>query len=87
MNLALKKNKTKYKRGACKANYNILSKSKIYYGLTELPKKLKDNNNFIYLLDIIDKFSKYDISIPLENKEANTIFKKFKNCFRMKWIS
>ena len=46
--------------------------------LTELPKELKANNNYIYLLDIIDHFSKYGISIPLENKEANTVFKNLK---------
>ena len=54
--------------------------------LTELPKELKTNNNYIYLLDIIDHFSKYGISIPLKNKEANTIFKNLKIALECNWF-
>ena len=72
------KNKTKYKREPAKQIITFYPKQRYIMDLTELPKELKTNNNYIYLLDIIDHFSKYGISIPLENKEANTIFKNLK---------
>ena len=72
------KNKTKYKREPAKQIITFYPKQRYIMDLTELPKELKTNNNFIYLLDIIDHFSKYGISIPLENKEANTIFENLK---------
>ena len=46
--------------------------------LTELPKELKANVNFIFLHDININFSKYRISIHFENKNANTVFKNLK---------
>ena len=41
--------------------------------LTEIPIELKSNNKYNYLLDIIEHFSKFGISIPVENKDAKTI--------------
>ncbi len=46
--------------------------------IPEIPSELKANNNYIYLFNIIDHFSKYGISYTIENKEAITIFNKLK---------
>ena len=46
--------------------------------LTEIPIELKSNNNFNYLFNIIDHFSKFGISIPVINKEAKTILESLK---------
>ena len=74
----VEKNKTKYKREPAKQIITFYPKQRYIMDLTELPKELKTNNNYIYLLDIIDHFFKYGISIPLENKEVNTIFQNLK---------
>ena len=44
----------------------------------ELPNELKANNKYIYLFYIINQFSKFGISIPIEDKEANIILKNLK---------
>ena len=55
--------------------------------ITELPKELKSNNSYIYLLNIIiAHFSKFRISILMGNKEDKTIYNSLKtalkcNCF------
>ena len=46
--------------------------------LTEIPIELKSNNNFNYLFNIKDHFSKFGISIPVINKEAKTILENLK---------
>ena len=46
--------------------------------ITELPIELKFNNKYNYLLNIIDHFSKFGMSIPVENKESNTTFNNLK---------
>ena len=49
--------------------------------LTELPielKKLKSNNNYTYLFNIINHFSKFGMSFLLKNKDSKTILKYLK---------
>ena len=46
--------------------------------LTEIPIELESNNKYNYLLDIIDHFSKFGISIPVENEDAKTILNNLK---------
>ena len=49
--------------------------------ITELPIELKDNNNYTYLFDIIEHFSKFGMSYLIENKKSSTIFKNLKFAF------
>ena len=49
--------------------------------VTELPDELTNNRKYLYLLNIIDHFSKYAFSYILENKTADTILDKIKDCF------
>ena len=49
--------------------------------LTKLPielKKLKSNNNYTYLFNIINHFSKFGMSFLLKNKDSKTILKYLK---------
>ena len=46
--------------------------------LTELPIELKDNNNYTYLFNIIDHFSKFGMSYLIENKKSSTIYNNLK---------
>ena len=46
--------------------------------ITDIPNELKLNNNYKYIFNIIDHFSKYGMSCLIENKESNTIFKALK---------
>lgn len=43
--------------------------------ITELPFELTTDNNYKYLLNIIDHFSKYKWSYLLSNKKSQTIYK------------
>ena len=43
-----------------------------------LPEELKINNNYLYVLDIIDHFSKWSYSFLLKNKEAKLVTVKIK---------
>ena len=47
-----------------------------------LPEKLKDNNDYLYCLDIIDHFSKWMCSYMLKNKTAELILAKIKAFLR-----
>ena len=51
----------------------ITQKQRYIIDLTEIQIKLKSNTKYNYLFNIIDHFSKFDISIPVENKDAKTI--------------
>ena len=41
--------------------------------LTEIPEKLKSDDNAIYLMSIIDQFSKFGYNFIIQNKKAETI--------------
>ena len=41
--------------------------------LTEIPEKLKSDDNAIYLMSIIDKFSKFGYNFIIQNNKAETI--------------
>ena len=43
-----------------------------------LPEKLRENNDYLYCLDIIDHFSKYIMSFPVVNNNAENVL----NCFK-----
>ena len=49
--------------------------------LTELPNELTNNRKYLYLLNIIDHFSKYAFSYILEKKTADIVLDKIKDCF------
>ena len=68
-----KKGKT-FKREPPKQIITYYPKQRYIMDLTEIPKDLKINNNEnLYLFNIIDHFSKYGMSFLIENKEAKTI--------------
>ena len=46
--------------------------------IAELPKEFKIIDKYKYLFNIIDHFSKFGISISIENKEINIILKNLK---------
>ena len=46
--------------------------------IAELPKEFKVIDKYKYLFNIIDHFSKFGISISIENKEINIILKNLK---------
>ena len=46
--------------------------------ITKLPIELKIKNKCIYLLNIIDHFSKYGMYYIIANKETNSIYVKLK---------
>ena len=48
--------------------------------LTELPIELKSNNNYTYLFNIIDHFSKFGMSFLLKNKDSKTYLKTTLEC-------
>ena len=75
------KNKTKYVREPSKQIITYYPKQRYIMDLTEIPIELKSNNNFNYLFNIIDHFSKFGISIPVINKEAKTILESLKIAF------
>ena len=72
------KNKTKYVREPAKQIITYYPKQRYIMDLTEIPLELKSNNNYNYLFDIIDHFSKFGISIPIENKDSKTILNNLK---------
>ena len=72
------KNKTKIKREPSKQIITYYPRQRYIMDITELPIELKLSSKYIYLLNIIDHFSKYGMSYLIENKEANTIFEKVK---------
>ena len=72
------KTKTKYVREPSKQIITYYPKQRYIMDLTEIPIELKFNNNFNYLFNIIDHFSKFGISIPVVNKEAKTILESLK---------
>ena len=45
-------------------------------------KYTKQNNNFKYILTVIDFFSKYSWCYPLKNKNSNEIINSFKDIFK-----
>ena len=45
-------------------------------------KYAKHNNNYKYILTVIDFFSKYSWCYPLKNKNSNEIINCFKNIFK-----
>ena len=45
-------------------------------------KYAKQNNNYKYILTVIDFFSKYSWCYPLKNKNSNEIIKCFKDIFK-----
>ena len=64
------------------SNQIICSKPRELYliDITELPKQFNNiNNNRIYLLTIIDHFSKYAGTYLINNKESNTVLNKIKD--------
>ena len=77
------KNKTKYVRKPSKQIITYYPRQRYIMNLTEIPIELKSNNNFNYLFNIIDHFSKFWISMPVINKEAKTILESLKIAFWM----
>ena len=49
--------------------------------LTELPNELTNNRKYLYLLNIIDHFSKYAFCYILKKKTADIVLDKIKDCF------
>ena len=45
-------------------------------------KYSKQNNNYKYILTVIDSFSKYSWCYPLKNKNSNEIINCFKDIFK-----
>ena len=45
-------------------------------------KYSKQNNNYKYILTVIDFFSKYSWCYPLKNKDSNEIINSFKDIFK-----
>ena len=72
------KNKSKLKREPPKQIITFFPRQRYIMDITELPIELKDNNNYTYLFDIIDHFSKFGMSYLIENKKSSTIFKNLK---------
>ena len=72
------KNKTKNVREPSKQIVTYYPKQRSIMDLTEIPIELKSNNNFNYLFNIIEHFSKFGIFTPVVNKEAKTIFESLK---------
>lgn len=54
-------------------------KQRFIMDLAEFPNELKNNNNYLYLFNVIEHFSKYGLSYLLKNKEAKTKYKQLKN--------
>ena len=50
--------------------------------LITMIKYAKQNNNYKYILTVIDFFSKYSWCYPLKNKNFNEIINSFKNIFK-----
>ena len=50
--------------------------------LITMIKYAKQNNNYKYILTVIDFFSKYSWSYPLKSKTSNEIINSFKDIFK-----
>jgi hypothetical protein len=72
------KNKTKLKREPSKQIITFYPKQRYIMDLTEIPIDLKSNNDFNYIFNIVDHFSKFGMSYLIENKESKTVFKYLK---------
>ena len=79
----MKKRKEYYKREPSKQIIFTHPNERLLADLTELPYDLKYNNNYQYLLNIIDHFSKYSWCYLLTNKKAYTVFKYINDCFNI----
>ena len=75
-----KNKKSLLKREPAKQILTFYPKQRYIMDITDIPNELKLNNNYKYIFNIIDHFSKYGMSCLIENKESNTIFKALKIC-------
>ena len=75
------KNKNKSKSEPSKQIITYYPKQRYVMDLTEIPIELKYNNDYLYLFNIIDHFSKFGMTYLIENKEAQTIIKNLKYAF------
>lgn len=75
------KKKKFYKREPSKKLIFTHSNERFLSDITELPFELTTDNNYKYLLNIIDHFSKYVWSYLLYNKKSETIYKLIKDNF------
>ena len=71
-----------FKREPAKQIITYYPKQRYIMDITELPKDFcNSKNDFLYLLNIIDHFSKFGMSFLLDNKEAKNILNKLKIAF------
>ena len=71
-----------FKREPAKQIITYYPKQRYIMDITELPKDFcNSKNDFLYLLNIIDHFSKFGMSFLLDNKEAKNILSKLKIAF------
>ena len=80
--VCIQKNYKFYKRIPSKQLIFNRPKDRYVIDLTYIPIDLMKNKNNIYLLNIIDHFSKYLISYLIYNKKGQTISKKLAECFK-----
>ena len=68
------------KRQPAKQILAFYPKQRYIMDITGISNELKLNSKYLYLINIIDHFSKYVMFYALENKEGNIILKNLKNC-------
>lgn len=80
-NLFAKKYKL-YIREPCRQIIMERPKQRYIKDLTYIPSDLCKSTKFKYLLNIVDHFSKFIISYPIEKKKGPTIKSKLEECFK-----
>ena len=74
------KHKKYFKREPCMQMIFTHVYERYIADLTKLPNELTNNRKYLYLLNIIDHFSKYAFSYILEKKTADIALNKIKDC-------
>ena len=72
--VCVQKKKEYYKREPTRQLIFTHPNERLLADLTELPYELKENNEYNFLLNIIDHFSKYSWCYLLKNKKSETVF-------------
>ena len=80
--VCIQNNAVFYKREPCKQIIMSKPKDRYLMDLTYIPIELIENNQYKYILNVIDHFSKFLFSYLLINKNAKSIVSKLKICFQ-----
>ena len=80
--VCIQNNAVFYKREPCKQIIMSKPKDRYLMDLTYIPIELIENNQYKYILNVIDHFSKFLFSYLLINKNTKSIVSKLKICFQ-----